>query len=255
MKLTYRDKIMLIGAVVIILWAIGIFLIIKPAFSDMDEKSKTKDSKDNEVVVLQQRVDQEANLKDDLQKAYDQAVEHTNEYFYKLDTKESVTDTVRDLLYTKKREIVNTSYKINDLESNAVTNYSYSKAEVSSSLQEQVDLIKNSGKKDDSVDPNLNAAAPASIYAYSIDSDYECTLEELLAFADSLESTDQQSFIIESISVEDVNEKGKITGQMAFKYYMAPKVPKPAALGGDDDDKKDEAKDDKEDKDESSKAS
>ena len=69
MKLTYRDKIMLIGAVVIILWAIGIFLIIKPAFSDMDEKSKTKDSKDNEVVVLQQRVDQEASLKDDLQKA------------------------------------------------------------------------------------------------------------------------------------------------------------------------------------------
>ncbi len=251
MKLTYRDKIMLIGAVVIILWAIGIFLIIKPAFSDMDDKSKTKDSKDNEVVVLQQRVDQEANLKDDLQKAYDQAVEHTNEYFYKLDTKESVTDTVRDLLYTKKREIVNTSYTIGDLESNAVTNYSYSKAEVSSSLQEQVNLIKNSGKAEEKTDPN--AAAPASIYAYSIDSDYECTLEELLAFADSLESTDQQSFIIQSISIEDVNEKGKITGQMSFKYYMAPKVPKPAALGGDDEDKKDEAKDDKED--ESSKAS
>lgn len=252
MKLTYRDKIMLIGAVVIILWAIGIFLIIKPAFSDMDEKSKTKDSKDNEVVVLQQRVDQEANLKDDLQKAYDQAVEHTDEYFYKLDTKESVTDTVRDLLYTKKREIVNTSYSIGDLESNAVTKYTYTQQSVSSSLQEQVDLIKNSGKKDDSVDPNLNAA-PVSIYAYSIGSDYECTLDELLAFADSLESTDQQSFIIESVEIEDVNEKGKIKGEMSFKYYMAPKVPKPAALGGDDEDKKDEAKDDKED--ESSKAS
>ncbi len=251
MKLTYRDKIMLIGAVVVILWAIGIFLIIKPAFSDMDDKSKTKDSKDNEVVVLQQRVDDEANLKDELQKAYDQAVEHTDEYFYKLDTKEAVTDTVRDLLYTKKREIVNTSYKIEDLESNAVSNYSYSKQSVSSSLQEQVDLINNSGKTD--ADDANAMAGPVSIYAYSIDSDYECTLDELLAFADSLESTDQQSFIIQSISIEDVNEKGKITGEMSFKYYMAPKVPKPAALGGDDDDKKDEAKDDKED--ESSKAS
>ena len=66
-------------------------------------------------------------------------------------------------------------------------------------------------------------------------------------------AVDEKALYNESIAVEDVNEKGKITGQMSFKYYMAPTVPKPAALGGDDEDKKDEAKDDKED--ESSKAS
>ena len=38
--------------------------------------------------------------------------------------------------------------------------------------------------------------------------------------------------------------KNKITGEMTFNYYMAPEIPKPAALGGD---KKDEAKDDKKD--------
>ena len=53
MKLTYRDKILLIGAVVVIIWAIGIFVIIKPAFTTMGDTSKTKDNKDNEVITLQ----------------------------------------------------------------------------------------------------------------------------------------------------------------------------------------------------------
>ena len=251
MKLTYRDKIMLVGAVVVILWAIGIFIIIKPAFTTMNETSKTKDSKDNEVVVLQQRVDDEKNLKDDLQKAYDQAVEHSNEYFYKLDTKEAVTDVIRELLYTSKRKIVNTTYTISDLGSSQVTKYSYNKADVKSSLQEQVDIINNSSLNADQ-NNTVNAPVAVSIYTYDVESDYECTLEELLAFADSLESTDQQSFIVQSITVEDVNEKGKIVGQMAFKYYMAPKVPKPAALGGEDE--KEESKDESK-SDDSSKAS
>lgn len=251
MKLTYRDKIMLIAAVVIIIWAIGIFLIIKPAFTTMSDTSKTKDSKDNEVVMLQQRVDDEKNLKDDLQKAYDSAVAHSNEYFYKLDTKEAVTDVIRKLLYTSKRKIVNTSYAIEDLTSTAVVPYSYTKAEVTSSLQDQVNLIKNSTAGTAKTDGTAVPEVAVVISSYAISSDYECTLEELLAFADSLESTDQQSFIIQAVGIEDINEKGKIKGEMKFNYYMAPEVPKPAALGGDD--KKDEAKDDK--KDDSSKAS
>ena len=248
MKLTYRDKIMLIGAVVVILWAIGIFVIIKPAFSTMDEKSKLKDSKDNEVVILQQRVDAEKNLKDDLQKAYDAAVEHSEEYFYKVDTKENVTDKVRELLYTSKRKIVNTDYKIDDMTTSIVTPYEYNEEEVLSSLEEQIKLIS------DPTAANQVAAADAgaamvliSISTYGISSDYECTLDELLAFADSLETTDQQSFIIQTVEVEDVNETGKIQGEMTFNYYMAPEIPRPSALGpapkSDSKDKKD-SKDD-----------
>ena len=250
MKLTYRDKIMLIGAVVVILWAIGIFLIIKPAFSTMNETSKTKDSKDNEVVTLQQRVDQEASLKDDLQKAYDDAVAHSNEYFYKVETKEDVTDNVRKLLHTKKRDIVNANYTISDIASTVVTSYAYSKEEIKSSLQDQVNIIQNSSATTNTEQTAAVTPVTITISSYDIQSDYECTLDELLAFSDSLESTNQKSFIIETIDVEDVNEKGKITGEMTFKYYMAPEVPKPAALGGDD--KKDEAKSDS---DESSEAS
>ena len=255
MKLTYRDKIMLVGAVVIIIWAIGIFLIIKPAFSTMSDTSKKKDSLDNEVVTLQQKVDKEKDLKDQLQKAYDEAVEHSNEYFYKLDTKENVTDNVRELLYTNKRKIVNTDYKIDDLVNNIVTPYEYSETELLSSLEEQVKLINDpaSANATAAAANNANKVVPVaiSISTYEISSDYECTLDELLAFADSLESSDQQSFIIQTVKIEDVNEKGKIQGDMTFNYYMAPEIPKPSALGGDD--KKDEAKDDK--KDDSSKAS
>ena len=250
MKLTYRDKILLIGAVVVILWAIGIFLIIKPAFTTMNDTSKTKDSKDNEVVTLQNRVDDEKNLKEDLQKAYDDAVEHSNEYFYKLDTKEAVTDTIRELLYTNTRKVVNTKYSIDDLSNNVVTPYASSNENlVVSSLGEQVKLINNStGTQTEEQTLTANAGTAITISTYAVTSDYECTLEELLDFADSLESTDQQSFIIQTVKIEDVNETGKITGEMTFNYYMAPEIPKPAALGGDKkDEKKDEAKDEKKD--------
>lgn len=252
MKLTYRDKILLIGAVVVIIWAIGIFLIIKPSFTTMSDTSKKKDSKDNEVITLQERVDAEKNLKDDLQKAYDSAVEHSNEYFYKLDTKEAVTDVIRELLYTSKREIVNTTYTIEDLSDVAVTPYDVAVAgdlNNASSLQQQVDAINGKVVNNQAQAVPQKNTAVATVSAYSINSDYECTLEELLAFADSLESTDQQSFIIQTIEIEDVNETGKIQGDMTFNYYMAPEVPKPAALGGDE--KKDEKKDDKKDDDSS----
>lgn len=254
MKLTYRDKILLIGAVVVIIWAIGIFLIIKPSFTTMSDTSKKKDSKDNEVITLQERVDAEKNLKDDLQKAYDSAVEHSNEYFYKLDTKEEVTDVIRELLYTSKREIVNTTYSIDDLSDIAVTPYDVKVAgdlNNASSLQQQVDAI-NGKVANDQAQATAQASVVATVSAYTINSDYECTLEELLAFADSLESTDQQSFIIQTIKIEDVNETGKIQGDMTFNYYMAPEVPKPAALGGDE--KKDEKKDDDKKDDDSSAA-
>ena len=254
MKLTYRDKILLIGAVVVVIWAIGIFLIIKPSFATMSDTSKKKDSKDNEVITLQERVDAEKNLKDDLQKAYDSAVEHSNEYFYKLDTKEEVTDVIRELLYTSKREIVNTTYSIEDLSDVAVTPYDVAVAgdlNNASSLQQQVDAI-NGKVVNNQVQAVPQNTAVATVSAYSINSDYECTLEELLDFADSLESTDQQSFIIQTIEIEDVNETGKIQGEMTFNYYMAPEVPKPAALGGDE--KKDEKKDDDKKDDDSSAA-
>lgn len=246
MKLTYRDKIILIGAVVIIIWAIGIFLIIKPAFTTMGDTSKTKDSKDNEVITLQERVEQEKNLKEDLQKAYDLAVEHSNEFFYKVDTKEGVTDTIRDLLYTKQREIVNSSFTISDMSANTVSPYaSKDKAEVESYLDQQARLIENTTQADATAQVPTASNVAITISTYAVTTDYTCTIEELLDFADSLQSTDQQSFIIQSASIEDVSETGDIEGNLTFNYYMAPEIPKPAALGGNDkDDAKDEAKDD-----------
>ncbi len=259
MKLTYRDKILLIGAVVIVIWAIGIFLIIKPAFDTMSDTSKKKDSKENEVVQLQTRVDEEANLKEDLQKAYDNAVAHSNEYFYKLDAKEEVTDNIRNLLVTDKREIVNTDYTIDDLSLATITAYSYDVEEILSLLDEQAKAVKDAkaAPADGSTDANANteqaqAQATASatlalantVNTYEVKSDFTCTLDELFDFADTLLTTDQQSFIIKNCEITDVTEN-EVTGEISFSYYMAPEIPKPAALGGDKDDaKKDEAKDD-----------
>lgn len=246
MKLTYRDKILLIGAIVVILWAVGIFVIIKPSFSKMNDTSKTKDSKENEVITLQERVDQEKNLKDELQKAYDEAVEHSNEFFYKVDTKESVTDTIRELLTTNKRKVVNTSFQIADMATNSVTPYAtVDKGLNASYLDEQAKLIENSGAAaQEETAQNTKANVAITISTYAVTSDYKCTMEDLLDFADSLQTTDQQSFIIQSAEITDVNETGELEGSMTFNYYMAPEIPKPAALGGD---KKDEAKDDKKD--------
>ncbi|MBR1749485.1 MAG: hypothetical protein IJ740_01205 [Ruminococcus sp.] len=258
MKLTYRDKILLIGAVVVIIWAIGIFLIIKPAFDTMSETSHKKDTKENEVVQLQTRVDDEANLKEDLQKAYDQAVEHSNEYFYKLDAKEEVTDNIRALLKTNKREIVNTDYSIEDLSLATVSAYSYDVEELLSLLEEQAKAVKDAKVADPNAESGEGDAATQAqstasktlalantVSTYEVTSDFECTLDELYDFADTLLTTDQQSFIIKSCTIEDVSEND-VTGEISFNYYMAPEIPKPAALGGDKkDDAKDEAKDDK----------
>ena len=249
MKLTYRDKILLIGAVVVIIWAIGIFVIIRPAFATMNDTSRKKDSKDNEVITLQERVDSEKNLMEDLQKAYDDAVKHSDEFFYKVDTKEAVTDNVRELLKTSKREIVNKDYSIDDISLASVTAYGSKNtgAAAKSILETQADVVQNGTTAVQNKNNNTVKTIANTVSNYRITTDYECKLDEIFDFADTLLSTDQQSFIIQSINIEDVNSD-TVTGDISFNYYMAPEIPKPAALVGDDD-KKDEAKDDsKEDK-------
>ncbi len=254
MKLTYRDKILLIGAVVVIIWAIGIFLIIKPAFTTMNETSNTRDSKDNEVVMLEERVEKEKNLKDELQKAYDDAVEHSDEYFYKLEPKDEVADVIKDILLTDNREIDYTTFAIQDLSVESISSYDFSDVQVNSFLDYQAKTIQNAGI-DQSAAQDILAGTVANAYTvgvYNVDTDFKCDIGDLFDFADNLLTSNQKSFILQEVAIQFGEEgkslvgvdSGEIEGSITYKYYMAPEIPKPAALGGDDD-KKDEAKEDK----------
>ena len=220
----------------------------------MNETSNKRDSKDNEVVMLEERVESEKNLKDELKKAYEEAVEHSDEFFYKLQPKDESADIIRELLLTNKREIEYTSFTIEDMAVESISTYGYEKPVINSFLDDQAKTIESAGTVQNQSEDSLSATTDTAytVGVYGVTTDVECDLGDLFDFADNLLTTTQKSFILQDVTIEAPDgdtlvgaKSGDVEGTITYKYYMAPEIPKPAALAADDkDNAKEESKDD-----------
>lgn len=239
MKLTYRDKVMLITVLVILVWVIGIFLIIKPAYSTMSTTQSNLSTKETELTTLKNQATEEENLPQTIKKDYDAAVESAN-YFYPFEDKEVATNKIRALMTTSKRDIEHTTFTIDDYASKSITAYSFSKAEVDDSLTPYVDQVTNASvATTDTTSTNATAtpvstAAISAIGCYTITTDFKCSFTELTDFIDDLQTTDQKSLIIDSCEITDITAD-TIEGNLSFTYYMAPTLVNPLDVNSADD--------------------
>ncbi|MCD7729955.1 MAG: hypothetical protein LUI05_00460 [Oscillospiraceae bacterium] len=80
MKLSYRDKVIFICAIVIVILVAGFFLFIKPAFEDMNSAKSALESKQSEQADVQSKIDTLPQLVETL-KSTASEVEEIQSYF------------------------------------------------------------------------------------------------------------------------------------------------------------------------------
>lgn len=80
MKLSYRDKVIFVAAIVIVILVLGIFLVIKPKFQEMNSAKATLENKQAEKAGVEAKIDTLADVVTAL-KATAQEVGEIQEYF------------------------------------------------------------------------------------------------------------------------------------------------------------------------------
>lgn len=194
MKLTYRDKVILIAIAVVAVWAIGIMYFIRPKFNDLDTANKDYDA----VVVTRDQkaaeVNQDKNLKQDVEDALDEVKKISSNFYAKMPSEE-VANTIDKLL--DDCEITNTNMSISAYSSVTLA-YIVSDPQVTDT---ELDRIAGTTSQQVVVDGDQG---PVEVPAYSISFDFNCKFEDLQKFVDTLPTNSKKSLVITTCSIDDV---------------------------------------------------
>lgn len=110
MKLSYRDKVIFVAAIVIVILVLGIFLIIKPKFQEMNSAKATLENKQTEKANVEAKINTLADIVTAL-KATAQEVGEIQEYFLLEQDPYLNEQYVREILGNKVETLsMNTTY-------------------------------------------------------------------------------------------------------------------------------------------------
>jgi hypothetical protein len=227
MKLNQRDKIILIGILVVLIWIVGVIMFIKPAVESVQSASQTLDAKEMELASDQALIKQDENLPQDVDDAYDAATELAGVFYDKM-AQHTVATEVQDQL--DEHNITNLSLTISQLSSLSLSRYTYEQFPTTTALDTLVDSV---GTTDDGSAESVDAAADTSmvdVSNYSISFSYECTKGDLLKFLQDIQTNAQRSLVVSSVTIADVGDNTdstEITGSMSLDFMMVPELPNP----------------------------
>lgn len=247
MKLNQRDKIVLIGVLVILIWVCGVMFFIKPAIQSVSEASNTLDSKEIELAELNAQIDEDKNLPQETQDAYDTAKE-TADVFYDKMPQYDAMHIVQQMLEDKadgdtqagSDAITNLDLYITEMTVSTLDKYTYNPS--TSTTQIDNIIAGNLSEEDTSADATMDVTG-IDISTYGMSFEFECTKKSLLKFITNLQTNSQKSLVITELEIEDVGdneETTEITGEMSLKFMMVPDIMTPEeaqeqdVLGTDD---------------------
>ena len=122
MKLNYRDKVILVVAIVILAIIAGVFLFIKPAIEDVNKASDTLTQRKSQLVDLNKKIKEQEDLPQRIDKAYKEATELASK-FYDFQSAQSATHTIDKLL--EKAKLENTGMSISAYSATTLSPYAY----------------------------------------------------------------------------------------------------------------------------------
>ena len=230
MKLNYRDKVILIAAIVILTWVAGIFLFIKPAIEGVNQAQDTLDKKKTELVDLKKKIKEQEDLPERIDKAYKEATEYSDN-FYDFQSAQQATHTIDKKLADA--DLDNTNMTISAYTPTVLYPYVYQDPLQKTAADNQYEDYKNGNTKatdaaknqqqnqsvvtyDDS-DPSVlvtnkqkNGTGIVEIGVYNVDFTFTGKMDNIKKFCQDL--VNDKSLIVTSLVVPDVeNSEGKET--------------------------------------------
>lgn len=226
MKLNYRDKVILITLLVILVWVIGVMFFIKPKFEELDTANKEFDA---QVLLLNQKKEEIAadeGLEDRVKQAYKDVTNIANNFYKKMTTDE-VSTKIDDLLDEVK--ITNDSLSISQYSSATLAFINGTPVEA----QTDIDRIAKTeldtapeGITEEVTQEEAVKGPPVTVPAYTVEFGFSCKLDDLKTFLENLRTNKEKSLVVTECTISDINEE-TITGEMTLCLMMMPRMEDP----------------------------
>jgi hypothetical protein len=226
MKLNQRDKIVLIGILVVLIWIIGIMFFIKPAVQSVQTASQTLDAKEMELSSARALIKEDENLPQDVDDAYNKATEIASVFYDKMQQHVVATEVQSQL---DDHNIKNLNLSISQLSSKTLSKYNFDQYPTMTALDTLVDSVETSTDgTEETSETAIDASAEVSNYTFNFS--FECTKGDLLKFMQDIQTNAQRSLVVSSVSIADVGDNTdstEISGSMALDFMMVPDLPNP----------------------------
>lgn len=241
MKLNAREQLVLVVVLVILVWIGGVVAFIKPSIDAVNDASNLLSDKQMELAGKQQRIEDDKNLKQDIKDAYAKATE-TASVFYPRMIQHKAATTVQTLLdggeNVDKKAVRNQNLTVSTINRSNIKRYVYTPNNVNASL----DTIVSKVSEEEATGQIVEKAIDMTAYTFSFS--FVSEKQDLMKFLDSLQTNEQRSLVVTSLSIANVEENEDTTewsGSMTMTFYMAPELPDPKDV--DDKDKESETVD------------
>lgn len=230
MKMSYRDKVILLSIVVIFVWVIGVMFFIKPKFEDLDKANTELDEKILTLNKKQEEIAADEGLEDRVKEAYKNVTNIANNFYDKM-----TTDEVSTLIDTKLDEvkITNDSMKLSQYSSATLATINASPIEAAT----EIDRIATKKLVDNNVVEVTEESSnngPVTVPAYNINFGYNCKLSDLQEFLEKLRTNNQKSLVVTACTIDDINES-TISGSMTLVLMMMPRMQNPLEVNNQTD--------------------
>ena len=225
MKLNYRDKVILITLLVILVWVIGVMFFIKPKFEELDTANKEFDEATLTLNAKKEEIAADEGLEDRVKAAYKEVTTIANNFYDKMTTDE-VSTTVDNLLDDVK--ITNDSLTISQYGSAtlAFINGVPVQAETDIDKIANTELDTPAEGVTEQVTAEDTKNVPVTVPAYTVNFGFSCKLDDLKKFFENLRSNNQKSLVVTECTIADVNAE-TVTGEMTLVLMMMPRMQDP----------------------------
>ncbi len=226
MKLTGRDKGLIIGVIVAIVWLVGILNFIKPNVQKIKEKNVELENKTTELNTLEAQVEEEKNLPQEVEDLKKEAVE------------------IRSLFYSKKKvtevdEIIKTKFDdakveidgmtINNEAALTLAPYMYAPAEVATDITNAAKIYEITDDSSSTASTNNNKANQTNTLGYTVTVNYSAKKDDLNKFLAELSEKKDDAKVDDNSTADgenankDVNAASLVVSNLTIADHTADK--------------------------------
>lgn len=233
MKLNARDQLVLVVVLIVAVWALGILYFIKPSIEGAKSAQNTLDEKNTELLSKQKLIEDDKNLDQDVQAAYDKATETKSIFFPRVIQNVAAT-TVQSKFYVDdddEQDIKNTNLAVSTITKGQLQKYLNNSRVVTTTLDDIASRVGQDGNVAVVTTQNIDVTC----YTFSLN--FSATKEKLIQFMENLLPTEsdqkQKSIVITALAIPNVAENEDDTewvGSMSLELYMVPELPEPAEV-------------------------
>lgn len=225
MKLSYRDKVIIIVLAVLVVLGIGIFTFIKPKFADLQASEDRLTAKEAERDDVQSKMDTLEVLKKRLEDDIKSVEETQKQFMSERDYGETyqISKYLMDKLHPAGIEI--TGISLDRLTSTQLEAYTYDKYAVAYPMKINADIA---GKLPPEVGYAYEGGYPAAPDSVAVGGtvvtvSYTCTNNDGVFDAIQSVADNEENIYLQSVSAsykdEGKTEDGKIEGDMVIEIY------------------------------------